>query len=209
MSAVPAVAFVQEGATARAALHPLRRALLERLTEPASAAALARDLDLPRQKVNYHLRLLEEAELVELVEERKVGNCTERLVRARAEAFVIAPGALGDLAPDPARIRDRFSAAYLMAVASQAVHDLGELGRAAEAADKKLPTLTLEANVRFASPETQRRFAEELSTALRDVVARYHDDRADGGRTFRFFVGGHPARSSRTSPPRNDSGATT
>lgn len=194
MSAVPDLAALADASAARTALHPLRSALLARLAQPGSAAQVARDLDLPRQKVNYHLRLLEEAELVELVEERTVGNCTERILRARARAWVVSPGALGDLAPDPETIRDRFSSAYLMAVASRAVQDVGELSAAAEAAEKRLATLTLETEVRFASPATQRAFAEDLAAAFREVTARYHDERSPEGRTFRFFVGGHPAR---------------
>ena len=207
MSAVPAVAYVDTGAEARTALHPLRGELLRRLAQPASAAGLARAMGLPRQKVNYHLRLLEEADLVELVEERRVGNCTERVLRARAETFVIAPGALGDLAPDPSRVRDRFSSAYLMAVAAKALQDLGELSAAAGKADKKLPTLTLETEVRFASPESQRRFAEELAEAFRTIAARHHDDRAQEGRTFRFFAGGYPARHPTPSAPDAGDGA--
>lgn len=198
MSALPALATLDDAPAARVALHPLRRDLLSRLVEPASAAQVARDLGLPRQKVNYHLRLLEEADLVELVEERRVGNCTERILRSRARAYVVSPGALGDLAPDPATVRDRFSSAYLLAVAARAVQDVGALTAAAEAADKQLATLTLETEVRFSSPAAQRAFAEELAVALRDVAARYHDDRSDHGRTFRFFVGGYPARTSPT-----------
>lgn len=194
MSVQPALTTLHDGPAARLALHPLRRELLARLTEPASAAQAARDLGLARQKVNYHLRLLEDAGLVELVEERMVGNCTERVMRSKAKAFVLAPGALGDLAPDPDAIRDRFSAAYLTAVASRAVQDLGELGSAAEAADKKLATLCIETEVRFASPSAQQSFARELASAVRDIAARHHDDRAPGGRRFRFFVGGYPAR---------------
>ena len=43
---------------------------------------MGRDLGLSRQKVNYHLRALEDAGLVEHVEDRRRGNCTERIVRA-------------------------------------------------------------------------------------------------------------------------------
>lgn len=194
MSAQSAVTTLHDGPAARLALHPLRRELLARLSEPASAAEVARDLGLARQKVNYHLRLLEAAGLVELVEERTVGNCTERVMRSKARAFVLAPGALGDLAPDPDTIRDRFSSAYLTAVASRAVQELGELASAAEAADKKLPTLCIETEVRFASPAAQHAFARELASAVREIAARHHDDRAPEGRRFRFFVGGYPAR---------------
>jgi DNA-binding transcriptional ArsR family regulator len=66
-------------------LDPERRRLLEALREePDSASGLARRLDDSRQRLNYHLRTLEEAGLVELREERRRGNCVERaLTEAR------------------------------------------------------------------------------------------------------------------------------
>ncbi|MBL8987996.1 MAG: helix-turn-helix transcriptional regulator, partial [Gemmatimonadetes bacterium] len=54
-----AVAVVRGSAQASALLGGGRRQLLEALAEPDSAAGLARRLGLPRQRVNYHLRLLE------------------------------------------------------------------------------------------------------------------------------------------------------
>ena len=42
---------------------------------------LAAAIGLPRQKVNYHLRALERHGLVELVQERRKGNVTERRCR--------------------------------------------------------------------------------------------------------------------------------
>ena len=47
--------------TAHLALAPIRRRILAALTEPASAAGLAEQLDMPRQKIGYHLRALEDA----------------------------------------------------------------------------------------------------------------------------------------------------
>ena len=66
--------------------------------------------------------------------------------------------------------------------------------RAAQA-NKRLPTLTLETEVRFASADTQRAFAQELTEALASLAARYHQAEAEGGRTFRFVLTGHPALS--------------
>src|SRR5829696_7786673 len=63
-------------------LRPLRTRILGMLAEPQSAAGIARTLDVARQKVGYHLKELEKQGLVELVEEKKVGNCVERVVRA-------------------------------------------------------------------------------------------------------------------------------
>ena len=52
------VAVIEEPAAAVVTLDPKRARLLSELVEPASAAALAARLGLPRQKVNYHLRAL-------------------------------------------------------------------------------------------------------------------------------------------------------
>ena len=45
--------------------HPLRVQILEALRDPGSAAAVARTVRQPRQKVNYHLKELERAGLVQ------------------------------------------------------------------------------------------------------------------------------------------------
>ncbi|MCH7527740.1 MAG: helix-turn-helix transcriptional regulator, partial [Planctomycetes bacterium] len=63
--------IVDAGRRAATMLHPLRLRLLQNLQEPDSSSGLARRLDLPRQKVNYHLRALEKEDLVEFVEERR------------------------------------------------------------------------------------------------------------------------------------------
>jgi len=193
MATAPALSVIHDPRRAAALLDPLRLKLLERLSEPNSASGLARQLRLPRQKVNYHLRELEKAKLVELVEERRKGNCIERVVRATAVTYVIDPAALGKLAADPSRVRDRFSSAYLVAVAARAIHELAALRAGAEKAGKKLATMTLETEVRFASAEARNAFAEELTNALADLTAKYHDGKSPGGRRFRFFAGGHPA----------------
>ena len=186
-------------------LSPLRRRLLSELERtPDSAAGLARRLALPRQRLNYHLRELERAGLVELLEERQRRGCVERAMRVSARVFVIDPGLLGSLGADPAVIQDRFSSSYQLAAATRLVRDLAELSRGAERARKTLPTITLETEVRFANAEQRAAFAEELGTALARLAAKYHDD-SPGSRAFRFVLAGHPARKDAppTSPPES------
>ena len=189
---VPALSFIHEPRRAAALLDPLRLRLLERLREPDSATGLARQLRLPRQKVNYHLRALEKAGLVKLVEERRKGNCVERVMRATAVSYLIDPAALGKLALDPSQVRDRFSSAYLVALAARALRELAALRAGAEKASKKLATLSLETQVRFASAEARNAFAGELANAIADLTAKYHDEKAPGGRRFRFLLGAYP-----------------
>lgn len=186
------VEMLDAAGTTGTLLHPLRTTLLRELREPASAAALARRLELPRQKLNYHLRQLEEAGLVELVETRRRGNCTERILQATARSYLISPAVLGKLAADPEEVEDRFSSAYLGALAGRMLEDLTRLRRRADDAGKRLPTLALQAEVRFASPQAQNAFAEELAAAVGRLVARHHDAATPAGRTFRLVVGVHP-----------------
>jgi len=100
------VAVIDDPAVAAVSLDPVRARLLAALAEPASAASLAAGAGLTRQKANYHLRALERSGLIELVEERRKGNCTERVMRATAASYVISPAAMEAVAPDTARARD-------------------------------------------------------------------------------------------------------
>jgi DNA-binding transcriptional ArsR family regulator len=174
-------------------LHPLRLRILGQLAEPDSAAGLARRLGLPRQQINYHLRQLEDERLVEVVGEQQKRGCTERLVRAVARSYLISPATLGTLATDPAQVRDQFSSTYLVAVAAQVMREVAALRDRADQAGKRLPTLTLQTDVRFASPASQHAFAEELSREVARLVAKYHDEEAPGGRRFRVVAGAYPA----------------
>lgn len=178
---------------AAALLHPLRLQLLQELRSPDSASGLARRLDLPRQKVNYHLRELEKEKLVEAVEERRKGNCVERILRATARCYLINPAATGALSTDPEAIRDRFSSGYLVAVAARAIRQVATLRKRAAAAKKRLATMTMETEVRFASAEDRRLFFEELTKEVARLAAKYDDQASKGGRLFRLFMGSYPS----------------
>ena len=162
---------------------------------------LAARVGLPRQKVNYHLRALERHGLVELVEERRKGNFTERVLRATAASYVISPAALGAVEPDPGRAPDRVSAAWLLAVASRLVRDVGDLISGAARAGQRVATFALDGEVRFASAADRAAFAEELAGAVADLMATYHDPGAPRGRDHRLVVALHPAITSRTKEP--------
>src|SRR3954469_20756842 len=130
------IQVIDDPATAAIALEPMRSRLLSELAEPASAATLASRVGLARQKVNYHLRALEEHGLVQLAEERKWGGLTERLLVATAASYVVSPGALGPVAVDPNREVDRLSASYLIALGARVVREVGDLVRRATEAGK-------------------------------------------------------------------------
>lgn len=185
--------IIDDPARARAALQPIRLRLLHLLEQPQSAPQLAKAIGMPRQRVLYHLRKLEAQQLVEAHEHGSVGRRIDRSYVRTATSYAIAPKMLGGVAVDPRTVADAFSSAYLSAVAGRALNDLAALGRAAAARGKRVPTLTLETEVRLATPGDQRRFADELTSALATLAAKYHNPDAPHGRTFRVFACGYPA----------------
>jgi DNA-binding transcriptional ArsR family regulator len=86
---------IEEPEAAVAVLDPVRGRLLAELRTPGSAASLAKRVGIARQKVNYHLGVLEERGLVESAGERRWGGLTERLLVATASSYVVSLAALG------------------------------------------------------------------------------------------------------------------
>jgi DNA-binding transcriptional ArsR family regulator len=186
------IEVIDDPAAATVALEPVRNRLLAELAEPASAATLAARLGLARQKVNYHLRALETHRLVRLAQKRKWGGLTERLLVATAASYVVSPSALGPVAADPLRTEDRLSASYVIALAARIVREVGHLLRMARKTDKRLATLSLDAEIRFRSAAERAAFRNELIDAVNKLVARYHDASAPGGRAHRLVIAAHP-----------------
>jgi DNA-binding transcriptional ArsR family regulator len=188
------VAVIDDPVVAQASLDPVRSRLLAALAEPGSATVLAGRLGLPRQLVNHHLRTLERVGLAELVEERRKGNVTERVLRATAASYVISPAALASVAPDPARTApDRLSARWLLALAARLVRDVGELITGAARAGGRVATFAVDGQVRFASAADRAAFAEELNAAVLALVGKYHVGADRPGRDHHVLVAVHPA----------------
>ena len=186
------VEVIEDPAAAAIVVEPIKSKILASLAEPASAATLATRLRIPRQKVNYHLRSLEDYGLVRISEERLWGGLTERVMVASAASYVVSPAALGPVAANPER-GDRLSASYLIALAARIVREVSTLTRRAREARKALATLAIDTEVRFKSPADRAAFTKELTEAVTTLVSRYHDETTPGGRAHRLVIVAHPA----------------
>ncbi|HET9464279.1 MAG TPA: helix-turn-helix domain-containing protein [Gemmatimonadales bacterium] len=196
--ALPSLQIVRQPAQAQVLLHPERRRLIEALAAgPDSASGLARRLGESRQRLNYHLRLLEEAGQVELAEERWKGSKPERVMRLVARQYVLDPAAIGSLAGDPDQAGDRFSANYLVALASRTLRELAELLERARGKRARLATASVNTSVRVGSPAAFNKFQSDLARAVAQVVAKHHDEQGEG-RWFRVIAGAYPG----PRPPR-------
>lgn len=197
MPGAPAELTVLEDADEMAAFtSPIRREILGALrVRSDSASGLAGRMGSTRQKLNYHLRALEGAGLVELAEHRQRRGFKERVMKPTARAFLLSPDISGDLDLDPGEVRDRFSSSFLIATAQRLVRDVTDLVKRAAGAEKKLPTFTLSVDVRFASAVERGEFAEEVTSTIARL-AREYDGRGgatgEKARSFRFVFAGHP-----------------
>jgi len=186
------IQVIEDPAVASVALEPMRSRLLSELAAPASAATLAARVGVARQKITYHLNALEAHGLVRLAEERKWGGLTERLLVATAASYVVSPNALGPIAADPSREIDKLSATYLIALGARVIREVGDLVRRATDTGKRLATLAVDAEVRFRSASERAAFSRELADAVTQLVSKYHDESAPGGRLHRLVIVAHP-----------------
>lgn len=198
--AVRPSALLDDLDTALLALAPIRRRILSALIEPASAAGLADQLGLPRQNIGYHLNALEAAGLVQLAGERRKRGFTERLFVA-ARNPVLDPALLqAPPHPDAVDAQDRHAADHLIAAASTLVRDVARMRQAADAEGSRLLTLTVEADVGFATPADFDAFTEDVSAAVAALARKYA---APSGRRYRLTAVAHPAAPDRPAPLKN------
>jgi DNA-binding transcriptional ArsR family regulator len=66
---------------------PVRLEIIEQLSEPRSVTEIAEAMDVPRTRLYHHVRLLEDAGLIRVVETREVGALTERRYQVSAKSF--------------------------------------------------------------------------------------------------------------------------
>jgi DNA-binding transcriptional ArsR family regulator len=180
---------VRDGGTLRALTHPTRVALLEHLREPASAAAIARKLGQPRQRVNYHLRALHDAGLVEKVGTQRQGNFVESLYRAAARSFVVAPEVAWS---DPRRmhaLRRDASLETLVSLGERLQRDAAALLDRAAFDQQPIASAAVSAETRFASERERAAFLREYLAATRKLVEKYGGPE---GPAFRVVLAVHP-----------------
>jgi DNA-binding transcriptional ArsR family regulator len=195
------VEVIHDPAAATVALDPIRSRVLSELSEPASAAMLSARLKIPRQKLGYHLRALESHGLVRIAEKRQWGGLTESLFIATASSYMVSPAAMGPIGADPdARGADRLSASYLVALAARIVREVGDLLRRSAELDKRLPTLSVDAMIRFRSPADRAAFTQEFTAAVAALISRYHDESAPEARPHRLIAVAHPLPQSSPAP---------
>jgi DNA-binding transcriptional ArsR family regulator len=169
--------------------HPIRVRALEALREPASAAEVARRIRQPRQKVNYHLKQLEQAGLVERSGERRTGNFVETLYRSAASSFVVSPEVTW---ADPRRVRAlqaQLSLGELVRLGEQLQGDAAALLDRAAFEGATIASASVATEVRFGNEADRAAFLSEYLAAVSRLVDRFA---AAEGEPYRLVMAAYP-----------------
>lgn len=165
---------------------PLKSKILREMDEPRTTAELALVMGMPRQKLGYHVRQLEDAGLLASVGESRRGNCIARKLQAVArQVIVIRTDPQGSI-PE-----DRYSGSWLMERCASTIREVGVLSSVAGKKGEKLPVLTLESEIAFDNPQDQQAFAQELSELIAALIDRYGST-SSSAIPFRFLAASYP-----------------
>jgi DNA-binding transcriptional ArsR family regulator len=78
---------IDDAETLEMLADPTRMEMIERLFDPASVTELAEAMEMPRTRLYHHVRLLEEAGMIEVVQTRQRGAIPEKVYRVTAKSY--------------------------------------------------------------------------------------------------------------------------
>lgn len=186
---LPSVLSIRDPEALQALSHPTRVEMLEALREPASAAAIGRRIGQPRQRVNYHLKALEEAGLVRRVGTRRQGNFTETLYRAAARSFLVSPQVTWSDGRRLEALRSQHSLETLVALGERLQQDAAALLDRAAYDGEEIPSAAVSAQVEFATEEERATFLREYLEMMKRLLERHG---AREGEPYRVVLAVHP-----------------
>ncbi|MDR6225199.1 helix-turn-helix domain-containing protein [Desmospora profundinema] len=165
---------VESAEQAAQLLHPLRGEILSRLTQPASATEVARELGEPPQRINYHMKALEKAGLVQRAGTRQIKNLVEVLYLAIARTYILSD-TLGLGETERKRLRDQRSLTHLLHVSERIKSDTIRLLDYTDEG-REIPSAALHTSVCLADETERKQFLEEYVELVRRLAAKYQRD---------------------------------
>lgn len=144
-------------------LRPFRRRILAVLDTPASATEVARRLETTRQRVNYHMRYLEEAGLVVLHEERQRRGLTERVMRRSSPIVLVDPSAFDTGGLERS---DVAGVSGVVSMATDVIRQAAEVATEAGRRRERVAAAVLDTRIRVESPAALRSMLEEVAAAI-------------------------------------------
>jgi DNA-binding transcriptional ArsR family regulator len=176
------VFYVDRLEQAEALLKPRRVEVLRLLAEPRTCTQIGRELGDSPQKVYYHVKRLQSAGLVELVDERRVRGITEGIYQAVAHSYWVSPQLVGRIGPP--REKSQYGLGFLLDLSEELQTDLAGLA----AQEGSPPTLGIAGEVRLRGDQGAQ-FVADLQAAFQGVLDRYSGTE---GTPFRLALACYP-----------------
>jgi DNA-binding transcriptional ArsR family regulator len=176
--------YIEDVAQADALLKPKRVQIMRELAEPRTCTEIGGVMGETPQAVYYHVKRLQAAGLVSLVDERRVRGIVEGIYQAVARTYWVSPDIAGRLGPARAR-EEMLGLGYLLNLTEELTRDLAALA----AGPQTLPSFGIAGDVHL-SPEDGAAFVAELQRAFGEVLARYGG--GESGHTFRLALACYP-----------------
>jgi predicted transcriptional regulator len=164
---VQEVLYIDDVVRAAALLQPIRLELLKRMAEPRTCPYLAGELGVPTQQINYHMRKLADAGLVDRIDERRVRGTVEGIYQARAASYWLSPALVGRLGAR--RAENEVGLSFLLSLAEDLQADVAKLA----GFSKPSPCLGLSLHVELADPDRRAEFLAEVERLTKELADKY------------------------------------
>lgn len=170
------VFWIEDEETFELLTDQTRIEIIELLFEPRSVTALAEAMGVPRTRLYHHVKLLEEAGLIEVVDTRKAGALTEKIYLVAASSYRPSDSFLANARPS--QQRDAILGAVFGATRAdfaRALEDQGIEGLEGHSARKRM---TLGRLVFELTPDRLEDLVAELEALVERYAAMCEDDPA-------------------------------
>jgi DNA-binding transcriptional ArsR family regulator len=197
------VLYIEEFEKAAALMQPLRLELLKKMAEPCTCTELGQAVRETPQKVYYHVKVLEEAGIVEKVSERRVRGIVEGIYQAKARSYWLSPQLVGHVGGRQ-RAQDQMSLGFLFSLAEELQADVGHLGQR-QTAGEAVPSLGLSAQIHLRDAQQRAAFLQELQSAFQTLAQKYGSREGamqteKAGQSFRVVLACYPQPDARPEP---------
>ena len=163
------VLYIEDVHQALALLKPQRIEMLKLMDQPRTCLELGKIFGETPQKINYHIKALQNAGLVEQVGERRVRGTVESSYQARARSYWLASDLVGQIG-GAAIAQDQASLRHLLSLTDEMRGDIGHL---AQQVGKEIPSLGLSMHVELDDESRRSAFMADVQHMARILAHKY------------------------------------
>src|SRR5262245_28991966 len=163
------VLYIEDVDQAAALLKPQRIEMLKHMDHPRTCLELSKIFGETPQKINYHIKALQNAGLVEQVGERRVRGTVEGSYQARARSYWLASDLIGQIG-GAALAQDQASLRHLLSLTEEMRGDIGHL---AQQVGQEVPSLGLSLHVELDDESRRADFMADVQRMAQILAHKY------------------------------------